>query len=105
MDAKGLVAFTGIFRPGIEVQAAESLKIVEALVSAYTRGRHVSRDGQFKDGVEAVITTAAARMLSNPEQLAVREQVGPYSMYRGAGFQGFSLAEKIVLDRYRKTAR
>lgn len=104
MDAKKLVRFTGISRPNIEDQAAEALVIVEAMVSAYTRGRHKRADGSFREGVEAVITTAASRILSNPEQVSVREQVGPYSMYRGEGFQGFSLAERMVLDRYRKSA-
>lgn len=105
MDAKGLVKFTGISRPDVEEQAAEALKIAESMVAAFTRGRHVNRAGEFREGVEGVIVTSAARILSNPEQVSVREQVGPYSLYRGEGFQGFSLAERMVLDRYRKSAR
>ena len=47
-----------------------------------------------------VITTASARMVANPEQLPTR--VG--SVEIRAGFQGFSLAETFVLNRYRRTA-
>lgn len=102
MDAKGLVTFTGIERPNVEKQAASALQIAESMVNVFTRGRHKDRDGKFRDGIEDVITTAAARILANPEQIEVREQAGPYSMYRGVGFQGFSLAELQVLNRYRK---
>ena len=46
----------------------------------------------------------AARILANPEQISVREQVGPYQMYKAAGFSGFTLVELAVLNRYRKRA-
>ena len=103
MDAASLVRFTGITRPNVEEQAEQALKIAAALVEAYTRGRH-QRRGVLRPGVEDVITTVAARILANPEQIAVREQVGPYSMYRGEGFSGFTLVELAVLTRYRKRA-
>ena len=103
MDAAALVRFTGITRPNVEAQAEQALQIAGALVDAYTRGRH-KRLGEYRPGVEDVITTVAARILANPEQIAVREQVGPYSMYRGEGFSGFTLVELAVLNRYRKRA-
>ena len=39
---------------------------------------------------------------ANPEQVQVREQVGPYSMFLAEGFSGFTLVELAVLNRYRK---
>ena len=103
MDAKQLVEFTGIKRPNVEAQAAQALRMAQSLVDAYTRGRH-KRLGQLRPGVEDVIVTVAARILANPEQVEVREQVGPYTMYRGEGFKGFTLVELAVLNRYRKQA-
>lgn len=104
MNAQQLVEFTGISRPNVEKQAEQALRTAEGLVDAYTRGRHKRRD-VYRPGVEDVIVTVAARILANPEQIAVREQVGPYTMYRGEGFSGFTLVELAVLNRYRKRAR
>ncbi|MEX3517676.1 hypothetical protein VVR26_09585 [Corynebacterium camporealensis] len=103
MTPEQLVEFTGITRPHVREQATVALKSAESFVAAYTRGRH-KRGGEFREGVEDVIITVAARILSNPEQVSVREQVGPYSMYRGEGFKGFTLVELAVLNRYRKQA-
>ena len=74
--------------------------VVTHMCRAYTR------DGGFTDGVPndeiaSVIVTAAARLASNPQQIA--NDVGTVSM-RG-GFQGFSFTERLVLNRYRKKAR
>lgn len=74
--------------------------IVTKMARAYTR------DGGFIDGVPneeiaSAITTAAARLVANPEQLST--VVGTVSV-RG-GFSGWSLAERLVLNRYRKQAQ
>lgn len=68
--------------------------------------RAFTRDVGFAEGVPndeiaSVILTAAARLVSNPQQIA--NDVGGVSI-RG-GFQGFNLAERFVLHRYRKMAR
>ena len=73
--------------------------VITAMVAAYTRGRGFDL-GVPSDDLAAVITTASARMVANPEQLPTR--VG--SVEVRAGFQGFSLAETFVLNRYRKRA-
>lgn len=105
ISAKDLVEFTGIQRPNVEAQAATAVQIADGLVAAFCRGRHVDAKGEYRPGVEGVVITAAARILANPEQVSVREQAGPFSLYRGEGFQSFSLAERMVLERYRKTAK
>lgn len=79
--------------------AGEVVPVITAMVSAYTRGRGFEA-GNPNDELTAVITTASARMVANPEQLPTR--VG--SVEIRAGLQGFSLAETFVLNRYRKRA-
>jgi hypothetical protein len=80
--------------------AEESVSIITAMVRAYTRGKGF--DGaEPNDELAAVITTASARLCANPEQIGT--EVGNVSI-RG-GFQGFNLAEQIVLNRYRVRAQ
>lgn len=101
ITATELLKFTDIEGEGAEAKASLALTTAEAYVEAYTRGRH-TRGGHLRPGVEAVITTVAARILSNPEQISVREEVGPYVYFKGPGFNGFTLVELAVLNRYRK---
>ncbi|MGO2114364.1 hypothetical protein [Corynebacterium casei] len=103
MTPEDLIKFTGTQGPNVEAQAAQALTTANALVSAYCRGRE-KRGDKYRPGVEEVITMVAARILANPEQISVREQVGPYQMYKAAGFNGFTLVELAVLNRYRKRA-
>lgn len=82
------------------VLAEAHAEVVTQMCRAYTR------DAGFADGapnaeIAAVIVTAAARLVANPQQLA--NDVGGVSI-RG-GFNGFSLSERIVLNRYRKKAQ
>ncbi|AKK02338.1 hypothetical protein [Corynebacterium epidermidicanis] len=104
MTPDELIKFTGATGPNVQAQAQQALSMAEAFVDAYCRGRH-KRGGVLRPGVDAVITAVAARILANPEQIQQREQVGPYSFYRDAGFQGFNLVELAVLNRYRKRAK
>ena len=54
------------------------------------------------DDLRAVTETAAARLMVNPEQLASLREGGDgrYLQYGPAG--GFTLGERLVLDRYRR---
>jgi hypothetical protein len=79
--------------------AEESVAVITAMVQSYTRGRGFDA-GDPNDELAAVITTASARMVANPEQIPTT--VGSVDI-RG-GFNGFSLAETFVLNRYRKRA-
>ncbi|MBZ4498035.1 hypothetical protein [Dermacoccus sp. Tok2021] len=79
--------------------AGQSVTIVTAMARAYTR------DAGFtgavpNDEIAAVITTATARLVANPEQLRVT--VGGVQT---DGFQGWTLAELFVLNRYRRRIR
>lgn len=79
--------------------AGEVVPVVTVMVKAYVR------DNGFtaaipNDELAAVITTASARLVANPEQIS--SDVGSISI-RG-GFNGWNLAETYVLNRYRKRA-
>lgn len=88
-DDQGLVALAG-----------EHVAIITAMARAYTRGSGFDDTGDPLDDVAAVITTATARLVANPEQLET--SVG--GTYVRGGFNGWSLAETYVLNRYRKRA-
>lgn len=76
-----------------------------ALVEGYTRGNHVTVTNKPRRGIESVILTVAARLQANPGQITRRDQAGSFSTHRGPGFQGFTLAELAVLNRYRRRAQ
>lgn len=79
--------------------AGESLPIITAMAQAYTRGNGFTT-GEPNEEIAAVITTATARLMGNPDQTQYR--VGDVS-YQSA-FTGWTLAETFVLNRYRKKA-
>lgn len=81
-------------------QAGDHAAIVTALARSYTRGRGFIGADPAED-IAAVIVTATARLVANPEQLA--SDFGSVSL-RG-GWQGWNLAEQIVLNRYRVRAQ
>lgn len=79
--------------------AGEHVTIVTAMARSYTRGNGFTA-GEPAEDVAAVIVTATARLMGNPEQLGYTR--GSVSM--PGGFTGWSLAETFVLNRYRKRA-
>lgn len=78
--------------------AGQVLPIITALARSYTRGRGFVGIYPTED-VAAVIVTASARLVANPDQLA--STVGEVTL---AGWQGWTLAETFVLNRYRVRA-
>ena len=83
--------------------AGQHAEIITAMAFAYTRGRGFDPD--VADDIAAVITTATARLIANPKQLAVDDTMGPYSHSIRGGFTGWTLAELFVLNRYRRRAQ
>lgn len=103
LAAQDIAAFLGQGDDDTVLALAEqALPVIRAMAFAYTRGRgFVDNDAMHPNlEVAAVITTATARLMSNPEQLKYR--VGDVS-YQSA-FEGWTLAETFVLNRYRKKA-
>jgi hypothetical protein len=80
--------------------AGQHAAVVTALARSYTRDRGFAGADPAED-IAAVIVTATARLVANPEQLA--SDFGSVSL-RG-GWQGWNLAEQIVLNRYRVRAQ
>ena len=80
--------------------AGENLAIVTAMARSYTRDRGFDELGEPFDDVAAVLVTATARLMGNPDQLA--KTTGPFSV--NGGFTGWNLAETFVLNRYRVRA-
>lgn len=84
--------------------SASSIEVALALIEAHTRGNHLDRFGHYRPGVRGVVLSVAARFLANPGQIITRVTAGGLTISRGVGFQGFTLAEQTVLNRYRKRA-
>ncbi|WP_298043089.1 hypothetical protein [uncultured Citricoccus sp.] len=87
-------------------QAAYTL--ARAMVYGYTRGRGFDEQGQVdpyeRPDLAAVITTVAGRLSKNPTGLRESQTAGSFS-HDIAGWQGFTMAEQVVLNRYRVRAR
>ena len=85
-------------------QAHEHVQIVAQIVNAYVRGPGATWgdvDGVIllPDDLRAVVITATARLVGNPQQLE-SESADGYAA-RGS-FKSFSLAEQSILHRYRR---
>lgn len=80
--------------------AGEAVTTITAMARAYTRDKGFTGTTDVAEDIAAVIVTAAARLVANPEQ--IDSTVG--GVRTGKGFSGWSLAETFVLDRYRKKA-
>lgn len=81
--------------------AGQHVTIITAMVRAYTRDQGFVGT-EPADDVAAVIVTATARLVINPEQLE-SSTIGSYSTT--GHFDGWTLAETFVLNRYRKRAQ
>lgn len=106
---------------GVAVEQVEAaLSIVEATVYSYTRGvgfgvgllpgptvfpsadLSQSAIGDPDEALTTVIVSAAARMANNPTADTYIQVDGWAN--RPGGFQGFTLAELMILNTYRKRA-
>lgn len=81
-------------------QAAQAITAASAMIDAYCRGAHLKASGATRPGVDAVVLMASARMLANPEGLRYATGVVSFN----DAFNGFTLAEQMVLNRYRRRA-
>ncbi len=96
-----VAAFLG--RPGdanLAAVADAHLPHLLNLARAYTRGNgFFDSFGNPDPEIESVVMLAAARLATNPAQVE-SESTDSYSV-RG-GFHGWTLAERLVLDNYRR---
>lgn len=99
-----VLAFMGIPEtPETLALARQHVRVVTTFVRAYTRGKGFDKlSGTPGIDIEDVIVSAAARYLVNPQQLS-RQTLGNQSVSYAA-LEGFTLAEKAVLNQYRRRA-
>ena len=99
--AARMVAFLGAQDDDdVVALAAVHTPIMTTMVKSYTRGRGFDEYGYPNVDLETVILAAGARLVVNPEQSG-RLQIGDYSEVK-AVFNGWTLAELAVLNRYRR---
>jgi len=79
------------------------IPIVTTMAKGYTRGRGFDGN-EPNDDLAAVIATAAARLTANGRQLQVRDKVDDVEREHRSFFDGWTIAERIVLNRYRVQA-
>jgi len=115
--------------PAVYDQAKSAVYLVTTLARGYTRGVGFAEgeDGHtiIAEGIQSVITTAAARLTTNPQQSASESESSPVlrigvghqpvpgpgegqgpeiamqSMSFTGGFTGFTEVEKAILHQYR----
>jgi hypothetical protein len=86
-----------------EAIAAQAITIITSLANSYTRGEGFT-SGVPAGDISAAIFTAVLRFMANKSQIQYSKVKGPFTVeYRG-GFDGWSVAEQFVLNRYRKRA-
>ena len=95
-----VTGFLGQDFPAGMVQA--HLAMARDLVEGYTRGEGFTETGMPYGDVRRVIIGVASRSVSNPQGLQ-RETAGPFTTAYGR-FEGFTLAEQKILNRYRQMA-
>ena len=101
-DVAVLLATPGGPAPGTDAIPAAIAQIT-VMARAYTRGRGFP-DGFPNAEISAVITTAAARLAANGSGTQFRKKVDEVEYEWRSSFQGWTLAEQAVLNRYRVTA-
>ncbi|CAN5134024.1 hypothetical protein BH11ACT7_BH11ACT7_20540 [soil metagenome] len=79
------------------------IPVITSMAKAYTRGRGFISD-EPNDEIAAVITTASARLISNIKQTSHSQGMGDLTVDIRTYFQGWTLAEQTVLNRYRVRA-
>ncbi|WP_199255620.1 hypothetical protein [Mycolicibacterium mengxianglii] len=99
--AETLSALSGLTIGADEATAA--VAVVTALAKSYTRAQGFDADGPSED-LEAVITTATLRLLTNPTG-TMSESMGGFQVNFGNNFLGWSITELMVLNRYRDRAQ
>lgn len=86
--------------PTVVALAGEHAPIIRAMAMAYTRGNGF-KGAEVQEDIYAVLVAATARLVANPEQL----HYAAGSARISGAFNGWTLPEQFVLNRYRKRSR
>nr|WP_300147223.1 hypothetical protein [Propionicimonas sp.] len=86
-------------------RAGAVLPHVLQLIRGYTRGRGFPNEDAWEcpSDIQVVVYSVIARVLANPDGLQKTTVTGPFTE-TVAGWQGFTLMERQILDRYRVKA-
>lgn len=103
-SVEGVKALLSDVQDPSEDQVLQALNIAEAVVDSYVRGVSRTPEGVYRQGIGEIIVALAARLVANPTGGSYQQAAGPFTTSRGAGVRGLLLHERIVLDRYRKSA-
>ena len=82
--------------------AGRHVVVVSEMVRAYTRGKGFDVNSEPNTALAAVIVSATARLSNNPDG-TITISVDDYQT-RKTVFEGFSLAEHVILNAYRRKA-
>jgi len=89
---------------GLATLADEHLPVVAQLARSFTRGRGFADPAAVPADLLSVILAATARLVGNPRQLA-RDAIGipgDFTREHVGSFNGWTLAELMVLNGYRR---
>ena len=99
VDSDDVAAWLDRNSPPVE----QVVPIITTMAKAYTRGNGLTGNTP-NDEIAAVITTASARLAANTTQTLDRVKIDDVEREFRSSFQGWTLAEQIVLNRYRVRA-
>ncbi|WCS17541.1 hypothetical protein MML61_22520 [Mycobacterium marinum] len=97
-------AVAGLLNAKISSPGA-AIPIITAMAKSYTRGRGFDSNGDPNNEIAAVITTASARLAGNPRQSSLNQVMADFTSDQRSFFNGWTLAEQFVLNRYRVRAQ
>ena len=87
---------------GLATLAGRHVVVVSEMVKAYTRGKGFDLGLNPNAALAAAIISATARLSSNPDG-TITVSVDDYQT-RKTVFEGFTIAEHLILNRYRRKA-
>lgn len=100
VEPEDVNTYLGASLPAAQVQA--HINVASDMVEGYTRGEGFNDLGFPVGDVRQVILGVTVRSLTNPQSLQ-RQAAGSQSVTYGR-FEGFTLAEQRILNRYRQMA-
>jgi hypothetical protein len=87
----------------VNTACAYAVGLARSMAKSHTRGAGFADDTQVPESLSWVIISRAARLAMNYNQLISETRDSVSLMYGSAG-QGWTLAELVALNEYRRTA-
>lgn len=100
VEPDDVTALLDLNSPAVE----QAVPLITTMAKAYTRGRGFIGNEPNRE-IAAVITIAAARFAANGRQTSSSMTHGPFVQDLRSFFTGWTVAEQIILNRYRVRAQ